>query len=73
MSDAALFSPALLATATYVMGRDAFLLGEMPRLPSSFRVHWRVLNVDGFHWTLRFESCRIRWEIQTGVSRCHEK
>ena len=38
-----------------MLGIQAFLLSKPRPFPSFFRVHWRVLNVDGFHYTLRFE------------------
>jgi hypothetical protein len=48
---------------TYTLGKGAWLLGKMKPLPSFFRVHWRVLNVDGFHYTLRFEPVKYEWSM----------
>jgi len=46
-----LFDPEKIAEyRTYVMGKDAYLLAAIKPLPSSFRVNWRILEIDGFHW-----------------------
>ena len=58
------YSPeAIAAMQSYVLGSQSWLLGEMRPLPSFFRVHWRVLNVDGFHYTLRFEPVKYKWSM----------
>ncbi|MGB8834117.1 MAG: hypothetical protein WCC95_18345 [Candidatus Sulfotelmatobacter sp.] len=54
---------------TYLCADKAWLLGELKPLPSFFRVHWRVLNVDGFHYTLRFEPVKYKWEMTSGDNR----
>ena len=57
-----LYSPeAVAALRTYVLGSNAFLLSKPRPFPSFFRVHWRVLNVDGFHYTLGFEPVKYKW------------
>jgi hypothetical protein len=57
-----LYSPeAVAALRTYVLGSNAFLLSKPRPFPSFFRVHWRVLNVDGFHYTLMFEPVKYTW------------
>ena len=62
-----LYSPeAVAALRTYVLGSNAFLLSKPRPFPSFFRVHWRVLNVDGFHYTLRFEPVKYKWEMTSG-------
>ena len=53
-------------TKTYIFADKAWLLGALKPLPSFFRVHWRVLNVDGFHYTLGFESVKYKWEMTSG-------
>jgi hypothetical protein len=61
-----LYSPeAIAAMRSYVLGSQSWLLGEMRPFPSFFRVHWRVLNVDGFHYTLRFEPVKYKWTYST--------
>jgi hypothetical protein len=50
---------------TYVLGKQAWLLGEFKPLPSFFRVHWRVLNIDGFHYTLRFEPVKYKFTMES--------
>ena len=65
-----LYNPeAIAAMQSYVLGSQSWLLGEMRPLPSFFRVHWRVLNVDGFHYTLRFEPVKYKWEMTNGDDR----
>ena len=62
-----LYSPeAIAAMRSYVLGSQSWLLGEMRPFPSFFRVHWRVLNVDGFHYTLGFETVKYKWEMTSG-------
>lgn len=60
-----LYSPeAVAALRTYVLGSNAFLLSKPRPFPSFFRVHWRVLNVDGFHYTLRFEPAKYKFNME---------
>ena len=49
---------------TYIFADKAWLLGTLKPLPSFFRVHWRVLNVDGFHYTLGFEPVKYKWSYR---------
>ena len=59
-----LYNPeAIAAMRSYVLGSQARLLSKPRSLPSFFRVHWRVLNVDGFHYTLRFEPVKYKWSL----------
>jgi hypothetical protein len=56
----------LKALRTYVVGEDACFFEQFSikrPFPSFFRVHWRVLNVDGFHYTLRFEPVKYTWSL----------
>ena len=60
-----LYNPeAVAAMQSYVLGSQSWLLGEMRPFPSFFRVHWRVLNVDGFHYTLRFEPAKYKFNME---------
>ena len=60
-----LYNPeAIAAMWSYVLGSQSWLLGEMRPFPSFFRVHWRVLNVDGFHYTLRFEPAKYKFNME---------
>ena len=60
-----LYNPeAIAAMRSYVLGSQSWLLGEMRPFPSFFRVHWRVLNVDGFHYTLRFEPAKYKFNME---------
>ena len=51
-------------TKTYIFADKAWLLGALKPLPSFFRVHWRVLNVDGFHYTLMFEPAKYKFNME---------
>ena len=65
-----LYNPeAIAAMRSYVLGSQSWLLSEMRPFPSFFRVHWRVLNVDGFHYTLRFEPVKYEWRMTSGNNR----
>ena len=61
-----LYNPeAIAAMRSYVLGRQSWLLSEMRPFPSFFRVHWRVLNVDGFHYTLLFDYTPVKYGWET--------
>ena len=54
--------------SSYIVGQLAMLteipcLSRIRSLPSSFRVHWRVLNIDGFHHIGFFASTKYRFTV----------
>jgi hypothetical protein len=64
------YNPEVIAGyRSYLMGKHAFLFAELKPLPSSFRVHWRVLNIDGFHYTLRFEPVSYKWSFHANSTQ----
>ena len=53
--------------ATRLTPQDCFFLSQLRPLPSSFRVNWRELNVDGFHMSLRFNYEPVKYKWTVGV------
>lgn len=67
-----LYNPeAIAAMRSYVLGSQAWLLSKPRSLPSFFRVHWRVLNVDGFHRKLLFDYTPVKYTFHTDYKRRH--
>jgi len=56
---------------TYIMGENACFFEQCAikrPFPSNFRVNWRMLNVDGFHYTLMFEPVKYRFSLTSTPS-----
>jgi hypothetical protein len=57
---------------TYVIGTKACMFLDERKLPSSFRIRWRVLDIDEFYYALRFEAVETKMGFtkENGVFQC---